>query len=116
MEEVQPLQVFVRNDKGKVWGPLTPASVELLFDNGVIDGRVQLSLDGSNYMFPGRMPNVRVFVPRELWGDIVVPGDDLEHPPPPPPVPGNAPASGGAAMAGQGSGGVRAGPGAVANA
>ena len=46
MEEVQPLQIFVRNDKGKVWGPLMPASVELLIDSGVIDGRVQLSTDG----------------------------------------------------------------------
>ncbi|MBK7862831.1 MAG: DnaJ domain-containing protein [Archangiaceae bacterium] len=120
MEDAQPLQVFVRNDKGKVWGPLSPASVELLFDNGVIEGRVQLSLDGSNYYFPGRVPNLRVFVPRALWGDVVVPGDDLEHPPPPPPVPGQLPggappvAPAGGPIAGPGA--LRAGPGAVANA
>lgn len=123
MDDVQPLQVFVRNDKGKIWGPLTPASVELLFDNGIIEGRVQVSLDGANYVFPGRMPNVRIFVPRALWGETVVPGDDLEHPPPPPPVPGTEASGGhaapgappgppGAPMAGPGA--LRAGPGAMA--
>ncbi len=116
MDEPQPLQVFVRNDKGKVWGPLTPASVELLIDNGIIDGRVQLSLDGTSYVFPGRLPNIRTFVPKALWGDVVVPGDDLEHPLPPPPVPGSIGASAAVAAQAVGPGGLRAGPGAVANA
>ena len=33
MESGEPLQVFVRNDKGTLWGPLTLATVELLIDN-----------------------------------------------------------------------------------
>ncbi len=120
MDEPQPLQIFVRNDKGKVWGPLAPATVELLIDNGAIDGRVQLSLDGSQYVFPGRLPNLRQFVPKQLWGDTIVPGDDLQNPPPPPPIPGSAQAGGppiapaGGPIAGPGA--LRAGPGAVANA
>jgi len=119
MDDPQPLQIFVRNDKGKIWGPLAPATVELLIDNGQIQGRVQLSLDGSNYVFPGRLPNIRQFVPKQLWGDQIVPGDDLQHPPPPPPIPGemphNAPpiAPAGGPIAGPGA--LRAGPGAVGN-
>src|SRR5258708_33946153 len=93
MDEVQPLQLFVRNDKGKVWGPLAPSTVELLFDNGIIEGKVQISTDGANYVYPGRAPNLRMFVPRDLWGDTVVPGDDLNNPPPPPPPPGMQPAA-----------------------
>jgi DnaJ-domain-containing protein 1 len=120
MEDAQPLQVFVRNDKGKVWGPLTPPSLELLFDAGAIEGRVQVSLDGSTYVFPGRVPGVRTFIPKALWGDVVVPGDDLEHPPPPPPVPGAAPGGGPAVAPAAapiaGPGALRAGPGAIANA
>src|SRR3954464_6857606 len=94
MEDVQPLRVFVRNDKGKVWGPLTPASVELLFDNGLIEGKVQVSLDGASYVYPGRLPDVRTFVPKARGGGVGGPGDDLEPPPPPPPVPASAPSGG----------------------
>ncbi|MBL8954971.1 MAG: DnaJ domain-containing protein [Myxococcaceae bacterium] len=112
MDEPQPLQIFVRNDKGKVWGPLAPATVELLIDNGAIDGRVQLSLDGNNYVFPGRLPNIRQCVPKQLWGETIVPGEDLQNPPPPPPIPGSQ--AGGGPIAGPGA--LRAGPGAVAHA
>ena len=45
-----PVQIWVRNDKGKVWGPLMPATVELLFDNALIPGRVQVSMDGANFV------------------------------------------------------------------
>ncbi len=64
-----PLQIWVRNDKGKVWGPLMPATLELLFDNDLIPGKVQVSLDGANFVYPARLPEVRDFVPKELWGD-----------------------------------------------
>jgi hypothetical protein len=119
MEEVLPTQIFVRNDKGTIWGPLTPATVELLIDNGAIQGRVQLSLDGQNYVLPGRLPNIRMHVPRALWGDVIAPGEDLERPPPPPPIPGTenkAAVPGAAAPAAAGPGALRAGPGAVAAA
>lgn len=72
------LQVWVRNDKGQVYGPLSPPSVELLIDNGVIAGRLQVSTDGQNYVFPGRVPGLRMIFPREVWGEAVVPGDDLD--------------------------------------
>lgn len=64
-----PLQVWIRNDKGKVWGPLMPATIELFFDNQLIPGKVQVSLDGLSYVYPGRMLEVRDSVPRELWGE-----------------------------------------------
>ncbi|MGV3624368.1 MAG: hypothetical protein ACO1OB_26345, partial [Archangium sp.] len=73
------LQVWVRNDKGQVYGPLSPPSVELLIDNGVIGGRLQVSTDGQNYVFPGRVPGLRMIFPREVWGETVVPGDDLDN-------------------------------------
>ena len=72
------LQVWVRNDKGQVYGPLTPPSVELLIDNGVIAGRMQISTDGMNYVYPGRVPGLRVIFPKETWGDTVIPGDELD--------------------------------------
>ncbi|MFZ5471416.1 MAG: DnaJ domain-containing protein [Myxococcota bacterium] len=95
------LQVFIRNDKGKVWGPLSLGSVELLFENGLIEGKVQVSEDGESYVFPGRLPGVRGVFPRELWGDVVVPGDDG---PAPAAAPGvakapNAPVAGPGAVA-----------------
>ena len=64
-----PLQIWVRNDKGRIWGPLMPATLELLFDNSLIPGKVQVSLDGSNFVYPVRLPEVRDSVPPELWGE-----------------------------------------------
>lgn len=78
MESAEPLQVFVRNEQGKVWGPLTLQSVELLIDSGMIPGRVQVSKDGLNFAFPGRFPGIRRAFPRELWGEVIEPGDDDE--------------------------------------
>ena len=72
------LQFWVRNDKGQVYGPLTPPSVELLIDNEIIGGRLQVSTDGVNYVFPGRVPGLRMIFPKESWGDTVVPGDELD--------------------------------------
>jgi tetratricopeptide (TPR) repeat protein len=79
------VQIFVRNDQGTVWGPLAPATIELLIDNGLLTGKLQVALDGVNYTFPGRVPKVRQYFPRELWGEAIAPGDDLNQPPPPPP-------------------------------
>lgn len=72
------VQVWVRTEKAQVFGPLSPTSVELLLDNGVIVGRVQVSLDGVNYVFPGRMPGVRMVFPKELWGSEVLPRTELD--------------------------------------
>ncbi len=74
----EPLQVWVRNDKGQVYGPLSPPSIELLIDNSVIAGRMQISTDGVNYVFPGRVPGLRMIFPRDTWGDLVVPGEQLD--------------------------------------
>jgi hypothetical protein len=105
-EEGVQLQVWVRTEQAKVYGPLTSTSLELLFDNGIVQGRVQLSLDGQNYVYPGRMPGVRMVVPRELWGDVIAPGEaeDAAYghvslppsiaPPPSAASPGTAPAVG----------------------
>jgi hypothetical protein len=114
------VQVWVRTEKGQIFGPLAPTSVELLLDNGVIGGRVQVSLDGSNYVFPGRMPGIRMVFPRALWGEQVLPHTDLDDAwekvvaPPPAvtaaasapagPAPGaSAPRPGAGAMAGPGA-------------
>lgn len=93
--ETSPVQVFVRNHKGRVWGPLEPTTVELLVENGLIEGRIQISQDGVNFAFPGRFPELREYFPRELWGDaagaagaqeaedaqvISLGGDDIEPP------------------------------------
>jgi len=69
MEEAAPAQVFVRNDKGQVWGPLQLPTVEMLVENGLITGQVQISKDGVKFAFPGRFPEFREFFPRHLWGD-----------------------------------------------
>ncbi|MDY7226868.1 J domain-containing protein [Hyalangium rubrum] len=74
MAEGEVRQYFVRNDKGVVWGPLTLATIELLIDNGVIQGRLQVSEDGLQFAFPGRFPHLRDAFPREMWGDVVAPG------------------------------------------
>lgn len=108
------VQVWVRNEKGQVFGPLSPSSVELLLDNGIILGRVQVSLDGMNYVFPGRMPGIRMVFPKQLWGDQVLPHNELDDVwskvVAPPPLPTAAPA---AAPAGAVPGGPVAGPGAA---
>ncbi len=72
------LQIWVRNDKGQVYGPLSPPSIELLIDNAVIAGRMQISTDGVNYVFPGRVPGLRMIFPKDTWGDTVVPGEQLD--------------------------------------
>ncbi len=64
----EPRQFWVRSDKGKVWGPLTYATLELLVANGLIDGKLQASRDGIRFAFPGQFPELRDAFPRELWG------------------------------------------------
>ncbi|MFL5350762.1 MAG: DnaJ domain-containing protein [Hyalangium sp.] len=130
MAEGEVRQYFVRNDKGTLWGPLTLTTIELLIDNGVIQGRVQVSEDGLHFAFPGRFPHLRDAFPRELWGDVIAPGETVqvakaELPPemmgqraPVPPA-GSAPSAAGAApMAGPGAisqaAAPRPGPGAMA--
>ncbi len=72
----EPRQYWVRNDKGKVWGPLTFASVELLVGNGMITGKLQASRDGLSFVYPGRLPDLREAFPQELWGDTSEPLDE----------------------------------------
>ncbi|HYX91574.1 MAG TPA: DnaJ domain-containing protein [Myxococcaceae bacterium] len=64
-----PRQVFIRTERGLRWGPLTPAVLELLVDNGHLEGRFQISLDGEHFDWPGQFPEIRDFLPRALWGD-----------------------------------------------
>ncbi|EAU61734.1 DUF4388 domain-containing protein, partial [Stigmatella aurantiaca] len=73
MAEGEVRQYFVRNDKGMIWGPLALPTIELLIDNGAIQGRLQVSEDGLHFAFPGRFPHIRDAFPRELWGDVVTP-------------------------------------------
>ena len=62
-----PPQVFVRTEKGQTFGPLPPSTVELLVDNGTLQGRFQVSLDGERYADPGSLVEVRDSFPRTLW-------------------------------------------------
>ncbi len=110
MAEGDVRQYFVRNDQGTIWGPLALSTIELLIDNGSIQGRIQVSEDGINFAFPGRFPHLRDSFPRELWGDVVAPGPSTSTAPatPPAPQPGTppgAPAAGpvGVPMAGPGA-------------
>lgn len=108
-------ELWVRNDKGKVWGPLQPSTLEVLFDQGLIEGQVQLSTDGVNYVYPGRLPGARNAVPRELWGDVVL-AEEAPAPRPPVMVPGPPPGAGPHAPPGGPVGAPMAGPGAMASA
>lgn len=113
------VQIWVRTEKAQVFGPLAPTSVELLLDNGIITGRVQVSLDGANYVFPGRMPGIRMVFPKALWGEQVLPHTDLddawEKVAAPPPLPTAAPgAPSGPAAAPPGGPVPRPGAGAMA--
>src|SRR5687768_10771278 len=114
-------QIFIRNDKGKVWGPLTLATIELLVENGLIDGKLQVSEDGIRYADPGRFPHLRAAFPQELWGNTA-PGETVPLIAAPPPVmasedgsvtPGGPPVLGGPTPV---PGTLRAGPGATASA
>ncbi len=131
MAEGEVRQYFVRNEKGTVWGPLTLSTIELLIDNGAIQGRLQVSEDGLNFAFPGRFPHLRDAFPRELWGDVVAAGEtvpvakmelpaEMSGETAPVQPPGMAAPSGAAPMAGPGAvaqaAAPRAGPGAVAQA
>src|SRR5918996_1038424 len=71
MRDTEPQQVFVRNDRGRRWGPIAPATLEILLENGLIEGRIQISVDGENFTWPGRVPEIRDYVPHALWGDGV---------------------------------------------
>ena len=71
-----PVQVFIKNEQGKVWGPLALSTIELLLDNGLVKGRVMVSSDGVNYALPGRFPELRGAFPRALWGVDVPPGEE----------------------------------------
>lgn len=69
MRDAEPQQLFVRNDRGRRWGPITAPTLELLLENGLIEGRIQISLDGENFTWPGRLPDIRDYVPHALWGE-----------------------------------------------
>ena len=62
-------QIFVRNREGKVFGPIEPSTVELLIEGGVLQGLLQVSVDGERYALPFRFPELRDYFPRHLWGD-----------------------------------------------
>ncbi|MBX7100635.1 MAG: molecular chaperone DnaJ, partial [Myxococcaceae bacterium] len=93
-------EIWVRNDQGKVWGPLQAATLELMFESGLIPGKVQVSLDGRNFVFAGRLPSVRDAVPRDQWGDVVVEA----------PAPTGAPIAGPGAVAAAARAGISVDP------
>lgn len=107
------IQIFIKNEQGQIWGPLTPATVELMLDNGIVKGRVMVSKDGQRYAMPGRFPDLRDCFPRELWGVDVPPEEASPSPPPAtmPAGPAGVPKAGPGATAG-----FTAGPGARAAA
>jgi tetratricopeptide (TPR) repeat protein len=118
MAEGEVRQYFIRNDKGTLWGPLTLSTIELLIDNGVIQGRLQVSEDGLNFAFPGRFPHIRDAFPREMWGDVIAAGETVQVAKtelPPELLGQTAPALGAPAPAATGMAPM-AGPGAVAQA
>ncbi|HEY8209950.1 MAG TPA: DnaJ domain-containing protein, partial [Myxococcaceae bacterium] len=101
-------QIFIKNEQGQIWGPLTPGTVELLLDNGIVKGKVMVSKDGVRYALPGRFPDVRDSFPRELWG-VDGPGEPL-----PAASHATAPTPAAPMAAAGGNPGFTAGPGATA--
>ncbi|MBI5548224.1 MAG: DnaJ domain-containing protein [Deltaproteobacteria bacterium] len=81
----EPQQYWIRNDKGKVWGPLTFATIEVLLGNQAMPGRLQASRDGVSFVDPGRIPELRDAFPKALWGDSSLPlaeeGGPMARPP-----------------------------------
>src|SRR5919204_4210164 len=73
MRDTEPQQVFVRNDRGRRGGPIAPATLEILLENGLIEGKIQISIDGENFTWPGRVPEIRDYVPHALWGEGAAP-------------------------------------------
>lgn len=94
------LQLFVKSAKGQVWGPLSPSTIGLMVENGLIESRgLTLSVDGVTFMEAARFPqNIRDFLPPEVGGGPILGG---------PPAAATAPAGGPIA----GPGAPRPGPG-----
>lgn len=103
------LQLFVKSAKGQIWGPLSPATIGLMVENGLIEARgTTLSVDGVSYMEPTRFPpNIRDLLPPELGG-----GPTLAAAPVAPVAAPNAAARPGAGP----TGAAMAGPGATSSA
>ncbi|HVE85000.1 MAG TPA: DnaJ domain-containing protein [Myxococcales bacterium] len=125
--DTAPVQVFIKNEQGQVWGPLSLSTVELLLDNGIVKGKVMVSSDGVKYALPGRFPEMRDYFPRELWG-VDAPGREATPEPEAPmvemdlgqqdrgPSSTRPTAPAGVPMAGPGTAAFTAGPGARAAA
>lgn len=112
MSSPESARVFVRNDKGQLWGPIAPESLELMLENRMIEGRIQLSWDGINFAFPSRFPELREFIPDEHWKGS--PGDAAAAPAVRAPGAGAVPSGGPGAVPIAGPGAVpKPGPGAV---
>ena len=64
----EPQRFWIRNDQGKVWGPMAPTTLALLIPQGVFPGRLQASTDGLSFAMIGRFPNLREGLPESYWG------------------------------------------------
>lgn len=92
MNEVTEPQVFIRNDRGQVWGPLQLSTVSLLLENRMVEGRIEVSKDGIHFSPPALLPDIRDAFPRELWGEA--PAPPAAQAAVPRPAPGKLPSSG----------------------
>ena len=75
---VTPQQFWIRNEEGKVWGPLAASSLELLVPQGVFPGKLQASTDGLSFAMVGRFAELREVLEQDLWGidPSEIPADD----------------------------------------
>ncbi len=62
-----PTQVFIRNSEGRVWGPLEPASIQLLLETNLLELPLEVSLNGLDFSDPSMVPEFADVVPREIW-------------------------------------------------
>ena len=92
-----PSQLYIRNEMGQTLGPIAPSKVIIaqLVEQGVLKGKLEVSVDGVNYAAPVDMPEVKEFFPQALWG--------VAKPLPEPPKPAPAPAPATVPMAGPGA-------------
>ena len=65
------VQLWVKDKANKVYGPLSPASIELLFANKILKGPVTASTDGMVFTNPGGLGgDLRQVFPKDTWGPI----------------------------------------------
>jgi hypothetical protein len=68
MSDEGPRQYWLRNQEGRMWGPMQASTIHLLVGQGAFPGRLQASTDGVTFGMIGRFPDLREGIDTSLWG------------------------------------------------